>query len=349
MQYKTKMNKRGMSKYFGVLLVIVVVILIGGYFIYYLGQKTEDYSSGTEKVILGVETSLLPASVWIAEDKGYFGDYGLEVEIRKFDSGKASFNDMLNNGVDISTVAPTPIMFNSFDRDDFSIFATFVSSQKDVKVIAKKDSGIETAKDLKGKKIGIVQGSTSQYFLSAFLSYRNLKDSDVETIDFSPVNLPEALNNGDVDAIVIWEPHAYNALRLLGDNAISLPATDVYDETFNFMVMNEFAQANPETLVSFISAVDKATTFIVNNKDESQSIVSERLGLDKEVMTILWDEFVYEISLTQTLILTLEDEARWAIKNNLTEKTEIPNYLDYIYFDALREVKPEAISIIGYT
>jgi hypothetical protein len=46
------------------------------------------------------------------------------------------------------------------------------------------------------------------------------------------------------------------------------------------------------------------------------------------------------------LLITLEDEARWAIKNNLTSATEVPNYLDYIYFDALDEVKPEAVGII---
>jgi hypothetical protein len=33
-------------------------------------------------------------------------------------------------------------------------------------------------------------------------------------------------------------------------------------------------------------------------------------------------------------------------KNNLTDATKVPNYLDYIYFDALEEVKPEVVTII---
>jgi len=42
----------------------------------------------------------------------------------------------------------------------------------------------------------------------------------------------------------------------------------------------------------------------------------------------------------------MEDQARWAIQNNSTDATEVPNYLDHIYIDALLEVKPEAIGII---
>ena len=59
-----------------------------------------------------------------------------------------------------------------------------------------------------------------------------------------------------------------------------------------------------------------------------------------------WDEFVFELSLDQSLLISLEDEARWAIKNNLTDKKEIPNFFNFIYTQALEEVKPEAVTII---
>ena len=75
--------------------MIVIGILVGG------------CSQQREKVTLGVESSLLPASVWVAENKGYFEDEGLDLTIKEFDSGKASFLAMLEGeGADISTVAP---------------------------------------------------------------------------------------------------------------------------------------------------------------------------------------------------------------------------------------------------
>jgi len=60
----------------------------------------------------------------------------------------------------------------------------------------------------------------------------------------------------------------------------------------------------------------------------------------------IWDNFVFEVSLDQSFVSTLEDAARWAIKNRLVDGVVVPNFLDYIYFDALRGVKPEAVSIL---
>jgi len=315
--------------------LIVIGILVGG------------CSQQREKVTLGVESSLLPASVWVAESKGYFEEEGLDLTIKEFNSGKASFLAMLEGeGIDISTVAPTPIMFSSFDRQDFSIFAIFAYAYEDIKVIAHRGKGITTAADLKGKKIGTPKGTTGQFVTEAFLIHNGLLLSEVEVIDISPAKLPDALNNNRVDAIVIWEPHAYNARNLLGQDAVRLPSSDIYRTTFNFMVMKDFAQAHPEVLNKFLRAIDRATDFIAEHKEESQDIVAERLKLDKEVMTTIWDDVTMEIFLDQSLIVTIEAEARWAIKNKLTNKTEVPNYLDYIYYDALEDVKPEAIGII---
>jgi NitT/TauT family transport system substrate-binding protein len=279
--------------------IIIAIIVVIGILISSCIQQKEKPAE-LEKATLGVETSLLPAAVWIAENKGYFLEEGLDLTIKEFDSGRLSFLDMLNEGVDISTVAPTPIMFNSFDRQDFSIFATFVYSYDDVKVIARKDKGISTAIDLKGKKIGTPAGTTGQFFVEAFLIHNGIASSEVEVIDIAPLDLPEALNSGQVDAIVIWEPHGYNAQKLLGDKAIRLPSSDVYKETFNFMVMKDFARGHPEALKKFLRAIDKATTFIASHEygdKECHDIVAERLNLDREVMNALWDDFVFEISL----------------------------------------------------
>ncbi|MBT4376383.1 ABC transporter substrate-binding protein [archaeon] len=325
--------------------IVIIGLIIAGYFIFFEGME-EKFEGDVEKITIGAETSLLTAAVWVAEEKGFFEDAGLDLTIEEFESGKASFNDMLNGGVDISTVAPTPVMFRSLERNDFSIIATFVSSQEDVKVIVRKDSGISKAEDLKGKTVGIVKGSTSEFFLSTFLIFRNLEYSDVLIKDFNPSDLPDRLNGGEVDAIVIWEPHAYNAMQLLGDNALRLPSSDVYDETFNFIVMKEFVEENPETIKRFLRAIDRSTEFIEKNKEKSQMIVAKRLNLDKEVMFLLWDDFNFEISLKQSLILTLEDEANWAIENNLTEVIEVPNYLNYICVDELRDIDEKKVTII---
>lgn len=310
--------------------------------------QEEGYTGPVEKVTIGVESSLLPAAVWVAEDKGFFQEEGLDLTIKEFDSGKASLVAMLSGdgGIDISAAAPTPIMFNSFGREDFYVFGTFAYAYEDIKVIANKDSGIADVNDLIGKKIGTLRGSTGEFFTETFLIYNSISPDDVEMVNIAPLDLPEALNSGEIDAQVIWEPHGTTAKDLLGDRYIRLPSADVYKTTFNFLTMKNFANENPEVLRRFLKAIDKATDFIKNNQEEVQEITANRLNLQKEDVALHWDEFTFELSLEQSFLINIEDEARWAIKNNLTDATEAPNYLDYVYCDALEEVKPEAVTII---
>jgi len=182
--------------------------------------------------------------------------------------------------------------------------------------------------------------------LEAYLINNGLLTSSVEVIDISPQELPDSLYNGLVDAIVIWEPFGYQAKALLGDEAITLPSSDVYKTMFNFVVMENFAAENSGVLKQFLKAIDEAMIFIELNKEESQQIVADRLDLDVESVITFWDAFVFELSLSQSLLITLEDEARWALRNDLVNATEAPNYLEFIYEDALKAFKPENVGII---
>lgn len=300
-----------------------------------------------EKLTLGAESSLLSSAAWIAKDKGYFKNEGLHLTIKEFESGKLSFLAMLkeDEGINISTVAPTPIVFQSFNRKDFSVFATFAHSYNDVKVIARKDKGIHEPIDLKDKRIGTPLGTTGQFFINEFLIQNGIPISDATVVDIAPASLPDALNNNKVDAIVIWEPHALIAKQLLGDRAITLPSTNLYKETFNFMVTNDYAKSHPEILKKFLKAINRGTDFINSNKQEAQAIVIKRLNIDRDITIAIWEDFVFHLSLDLPLVMTLEDEARWAIKHKLTDSEEIPNYINYVYTEALMAIKPTTVNL----
>jgi len=59
----------------------------------------------------------------------------------------------------------------------------------------------------------------------------------------------------------------------------------------------------------------------------------------------LWDDYDYQLTLDQSVLKVLEQEAQWAMENNLTTATKAPDYRNYIYVDTLKKVKPEAVKI----
>ncbi|MFC1672277.1 ABC transporter substrate-binding protein [Planctomycetota bacterium] len=327
--------------------VLLVIVGAAGYF-YLMPQSSGNSEKNTTAVlILGCEKSLLTAPVWIAENKGYFREEGLDVRIKEFDSGKASLAVMLNEGgLDVCTVAQTPIMFHSFKRDDFVIIAAMGQSDKDVKVLVRRDRGIGKPSDLKGKKVGVTMGSTGQFFLDLFLAYGSVNPSDVDTVDIKPSELPEALSGGRVDAICTWEPHAINAKRLLGKDCLVLPSEGIYREDFYFVSDRGYAGGNPEALQRFLKAVERGEQFIKDDTQGAIGLVCERLKLDRSLASLIWEQFNFRLILDQSILRSLEDEARWAIREELVDGKEVPNYLDFVYPDALEKVKPEAITII---
>lgn len=331
------MSKKILAGLIGVLVLIAI---------YYnsLGFKK---SIKMEKVTFGVERSILTSAIWVAENKGFFKREGLDLTIKEYQSGKLSFEAMLDKekGIEISIVAPTPIMFNSFKRDDFKIFATIVSSFNDLKVIAKNGRGIKTGSDLKGKKIGTPFGTTGQFYIEEFLVYNKVESSDVELINISPDQLLNALKSNKVDAVVIWEPHAFKISEELRDQVFRISNSDIYNETFNLVARDDFIKSNPETLKKILRAINAATHFLINNTKEAQKIVRKRLNLTNSLVEGVWGDFNFQTSLDSSLLLTLEDEARWAIKNNLTKRKKIPNYLRFIYSKAMKEVGPNWINI----
>lgn len=89
----------------------------------------------------------------------------------------------------------------------------------------------------------------------------------------------------------------------------------------------------------------KAEEFVAKNVDEAQSIMSTATKIDKDLIREVWGGFHYRVALDQTLLITLEDEARWAMKNKLTEQTVMPDFRNYIHLDSLQAVKPNAVRL----
>ena len=95
-----------------------------------------------------------------------------------------------------------------------------------------------------------------------------------------------------------------------------------------------------------LAALVDAETYTQQNPEEAQQIIANRLGQNKSYISEVWPKYHLIVSLDQSLIIAMEDEARFAIQNNLTDKREVPNYRYNIYRDGLDAIKPQAVTII---
>ena len=164
-------------------------------------------------------------------------------------------------------------------------------------------------------------------------------------MDLPTSQLVSNLTAGSVDAISTWQPHLYNAQKALGGESVIFPTRKILRVDFYFVPNQQFLQNNPEAITRFLQALTQAEEFIKTHKDEAIAIASGRVGLEKDFVSSVWDDYQFGLFLDDTIIRTIENEAQWAIQNKLTDKTKVPNYLDYISVDALRKVAPEKMLI----
>ena len=68
-------------------------------------------------------------------------------------------------------------------------------------------------------------------------------------------------------------------------------------------------------------------------------------GLSAALTGIIWQKYVFEVTLPQSLILAMEDEARWTVENGLFGAKAVPDYLSYVYPEGLRQLDPQAVTI----
>lgn len=324
----------------GIVLLLLLMILPASC------EKPEKSTGPKEKVTIGVGSGGLSLPFIIAREKGFFQEEGLDATVRAYPSGKKAMEAMFAGEVDTATLTEMPIVFASLTRDDFAVFATFAYSYDNSKVIGRIDMGVSKPSDLKGKKIGFTAGTSSHFFVQVYLTEHQIDTIAVELVDCPPTDLPGALKEGRVDAIATFAPYTDTAMKALPDKAVRLPGSALYKETFNLVVMRSYAKGHPELLKKVLKAIDRAITFIKQNRNESIAVMTKSLKSGENVFVSAPDDLVFELSLEHSLLTILEDEARWAIANKFTDKTKLPNYLGYLNLDAMKAVKPGAVTII---
>lgn len=331
------------------LLVIVgVVIMFLGIYLAFGNKFFSDpakYTGPVEKVVLAAYPDYA-APVYIAKEKGFFKEVGLDVDIKTFEAGRLAMNALLKDEADIATAADFVFASDSFDRNDIKIFSTVTLSNDTHELVARRDRGIANIADIKGKKVGVTKKSSGEYYLGNFLIKNNIKLTDIELVDLQPSEIVLAVGKGDIDVALAWEPNVFKIKESLGQNIISFPAQGGQDLHFLLISKQGYIDEKPEVLERFLRAMVKTEEFVKANPVGVEEFAIEKFHYEPEYIKLAWHKFNVLVKLPQELLLAMEDQARWRIANKLTDKTEIPNYLDYIYTDALKQVKPEAVTII---
>lgn len=310
-------------------------------------RNQEQPSIPNERVIISTMRNMVNSSLlYIAVQNGYFVQEGVEVTLQYQPTGKATIDDVWAGRADMGTGAQTPFLFSIMEGGKVTALASISETSENTAVIARRDRSIREPKDLKGKRIGIVSSTSSEFMLDTVLIANGLNLDDVTTVPLTPVDMPEALREGKVDAVSIWNFTLLDIRNELGDNGIQFSEKYLYTEFFLLVSQQEYTRAHPETIHKVMNALVKSADFIRDNPAAAKSIVASTAGIDIGQIEQVWGIYDFKPNLDHALVVALENGARWAMVHKIAPWKEIPDFSPNFYPDALKAVRPSAVTII---
>jgi NitT/TauT family transport system substrate-binding protein len=328
------------------------VALAGAALVLLVGYAVLRYGPGAQRdelQPLSIATNVDYAGscpVFAASDQGYFEAEGLRVTIQPHSIGKAALAAALDGKADLATVGDLPIMFAAVSGRPVVVVASIFASEEDFGIVGRQDSGITTPSSLRGKRVGATFGTGGHFFLTSFLLREKLSVRDVTVVDLKVEDMAEALAQKRVDAVSVWEPILGNVRAALGADGLSFSGMGVYGGLFNLAGTRAFVAAHPEKMEMALRALTKGAKLCREAPSAAREITARFMKTEAASLERLWPLYRFQVTLDQALILALEDEARWAVKNRLTDRAAEVNFLDVISIDALKAVAPDAVTII---
>ena len=166
------------------------------------------------------------ALLWIAKDRGYFSEHGVNVEIETQESGPASLRDLLAGKVDLAAFAEFVFVRHIFEHPEIRTLAVVAQLDNYVQLVARKDHGITGVSELRNKRIGLVRNSAADYFLHIFLKLHQIPYQDIKVVDLPPSEQVKAIILGDIDAAIVWKPFCQQMENELGKKRDKLAGSE---------------------------------------------------------------------------------------------------------------------------
>lgn len=212
-----------------------------------------------------------------------FTPAGFRVEVIPFESPTEGKNAIVTRTVDFGMHGIAAGMLGAAVGEPYVVIAG--ACNKGMAVVAGKDSGINSIKDLKGKKVAIWPGSTQEVFILERLRMKDMTIKDVTPVRVSFSEMPLVLARGDVDAYVGAEPGPGVSLASGVGKIVEYPySTAMGSLNMIFGTHRDMLTEKPDLVRTVLGIHRKASEFAMANRPEMVAMAVAKLGQKKEAI-----------------------------------------------------------------
>jgi len=184
---------------------------------------------------------------------------GYKINWRMFGGGGDVIRAMASGDVQIGEVGSAGVATAANQGQNIKLFWILDDIADAEALVARNASGINSVKDLKGKKVATPFVSTAHYQLMADIKSEGVDPKSVTVMNMRPPEVAAAWERGDIDAAFIWDPVLS---RIKGNGKVIATSGSIGKKgypTFDGMVVNaDWAAKNEAFMVALVKALAKA-------------------------------------------------------------------------------------------
>lgn len=250
-----------------------------------LALTPSSHAQSATTVRLGFFPNLTHAPALIGLERGTFQKAlgNAKLDARQFVSGTTLNEAFAAGQIDIAYIGPGPAISAATRGMPVQFLAG--TAEAGAVLVARKDSGIKTYRDMAGKVVAVPSlGNTQDISLRHILKDNSLQDrkdgGNVTIVPIPPADIVAAFAGKRADAALVPEPWGA-ALEAQGHKVVGTEKT-VWREgkypTTILIVNTKFAQANPALVTAFLKAHNEAVAFLTKSPAAAQTAVNAQLA-----------------------------------------------------------------------
>jgi len=293
----------------------------------------------------------LGALIIITNERGYFEESGLDMDVQFFPSGGDLASAVVGGSILIGSSGSTPTTTLRSSPFPIQIIARQADISGAQQVIV--DGGISSPADLEGKTIAYMPGTSSEGLLNGLVAEYGLDRSSMNLISMGPSEMVTAFVRRDVDAVSVWETHASRA-RLMGNGTLLHSGTTsyssnggqanrIYGDHSTLFATEEFISSNPNTVKAILYSLTKGAEFIENEPEAASEVLSGVLGMEPDEMLDIMSSNRYTLAIDNEMVSDLDSLAGFLESRGRISDRVAP--MDWINHELLQAVRPDLVSI----
>lgn len=280
----------------------------------------------TKVVVLGEFDPQISGQQIIAQEKGFFKEEGLDVDLQLLTDPSVSTTMVAANEAQFYSISNYQAI-NLVDKgSEVCLLAPVVDAGNTQCVVGGPKLEINSAKDLEGKKMGYTDGAGVIVAVKAMCDDLGVDFNKINLVNLQASDMLASLESGDIDFFAAWEPWGIKAEEFGGKYLFTgtksyLPENKGDVNYLNFEVCidvsKSFLKENPEACESYVKAMIKATDYINNNLEEAAEIIGKKIDIDTKTCISIMEKNVYKVQYDQTFKDSCDSLAKYMLDSKL--------------------------------